>query len=74
MAHAARHATRPFFVTGGVTPATVASLAEAGARRFVVVRWLTEAADPEAHARALSGAVEEALSPAGPPPGRRDTV
>ena len=36
----------PVFVTGGVNPGTVAALAAAGARHFVVVRWLTEAADP----------------------------
>ena len=41
----------PFFVTGGVTPDTVGAIAAAGARRFVVVRWLTEAADPKANAR-----------------------
>ena len=62
VAHAAAHATRPFFVTGGVTPATVAPLVQAGARRFVVVRWLTEAADPEAHARALVDALDRALA------------
>jgi thiamine-phosphate pyrophosphorylase len=60
VAHAAAHATRPFFVTGGVSPATVAPLVRAGARRFVVVRWLTEAADPEGHARALVEALDRA--------------
>jgi thiamine-phosphate pyrophosphorylase len=40
-------------VTGGVTPDTVEAMLDAGARRFVVVRWLTEAADPAAAARAL---------------------
>lgn len=43
----------PWFVTGGVTPDTVGPMLEAGARRFVVVRWLTEADDPEANARLL---------------------
>jgi thiamine monophosphate synthase len=33
----------------------------AGARRFVVVRYLTEAAEPESAARALSTAIDEAL-------------
>ena len=51
--YAAGTATRPWFVTGGVTPDTVGSMLDAGARRFVVVRWLTEAADPAAAARAL---------------------
>jgi thiamine-phosphate pyrophosphorylase len=41
--HACERASVPFFVTGGVTPATVPALVAAGARRFVVVRWLTEA-------------------------------
>ena len=61
--YAAAHAGRPVFVTGGVTPATLAPLVEAGARRFVVVRWLTEAADPEANARALSDALDRLLAP-----------
>lgn len=56
-ARAVRQAGRPVFVTGGVTPATVGPLAEAGVRRFVVVRWLTGAADPEEAARALRRAL-----------------
>ena len=59
--YAQAHAGRPVFVTGGVTPDTVEPLVEAGARRFVVVRWLTEATDPEANARALSKAIDRAL-------------
>jgi thiamine-phosphate pyrophosphorylase len=59
--------TRPWFVTGGVTPETVPALARAGARRFVVVRWLTEAADPGAAARALRTAIDEAVGVPGPP-------
>ena len=58
LTYAARTATRPFFVTGGVTPSTVGAMVAAGARRFVVVRWLTEASDPEANARALAQALE----------------
>jgi thiamine-phosphate pyrophosphorylase len=67
--YAARHATVPFFVTGGVTPQTAAGLAAAGARRFVVVRWLTEAAEPETNARQLADAIAralEAVRPGGP--------
>ena len=64
-AYAVRAAGRPVFVTGGVTPTTVGPLLAAGVRRFVVVRWLTEAADPEAAARALRTAVD-----AGRPPPR----
>ena len=51
--YAAETATRPWFVTGGVTPDTVGDMLAAGARRFVVVRWLTESDDPEAAAQAL---------------------
>jgi thiamine-phosphate pyrophosphorylase len=51
----------PVFVTGGVTPETVPGLVAAGARHFVVVRWLTEAPEPEAAARAVSSAIDEAL-------------
>ena len=40
-----------------MTPATVGPLLAAGVRRFVVVRWLTEAADPEDAARALRAAL-----------------
>jgi thiamine-phosphate pyrophosphorylase len=51
---------RPWFVTGGVTPETVPALAAAGARRFVVVRYLTESADPGAAARRLRAAIDGA--------------
>ena len=67
VAYAEGNAGRPVFVTGGVTPATVGGLVAAGARRFVVVRWLTEAADPEGAARALSTAVARALEAGGLP-------
>lgn len=63
LGYAAAHAGRPVYVTGGVTPASVGALAAAGATRFVVVRWLTEAADPEAAARALAAAIEQASTP-----------
>jgi thiamine-phosphate pyrophosphorylase len=59
--HAAAHATRPWFVTGGVIPDSVPAMVAAGARRFVVVRWLTEADDPGAHARRLRDAIEREL-------------
>ncbi len=62
LTYAARNAAHPFFVTGGVTPGTVGPMVAAGARRFVVVRWLTEAADPEANARELSRVIERGLS------------
>jgi thiamine-phosphate pyrophosphorylase len=54
----------PVFVTGGVTPERIPGLAAAGVRHFVVVRYLTEAGDPERAARALRAAIEANL-PAG---------
>lgn len=62
LTYAAGHATHPFFVTGGVSPETIGAMVAAGARRFVVVRWLTQAADPELHARSLVQACERALA------------
>jgi thiamine-phosphate pyrophosphorylase len=60
--HLSAHAARPFFVTGGVTPETVEAMVEAGGRRFVVVRFLTEADDPERRARALRHAIDDAVA------------
>jgi thiamine-phosphate pyrophosphorylase len=51
----------PVFVTGDVTPTRVSSLVEAGCRHFVAVRWLTEAASPEAAARQLRHEIDEAI-------------
>ena len=65
-ARAVAQAPGPVFVTGGVTPTTVAPLVDAGVRHFVVVRWLTQAADPGEAARLLRGTIEAAL--AGVPP------
>jgi thiamine-phosphate pyrophosphorylase len=62
LAYAAEHAVVPWFVTGGVTPETVPGLVAAGARRFVVVRWLTEAADPASAARSVRTAIDDALA------------
>jgi len=66
--HAAAEAPVPWFVTGGASPETVGPLVDAGARRFVVVRWLTGSSDPESAARALRSAIDEAVSRL-PPPG-----
>lgn len=60
--YAAEHAGHPFFVTGGVTPETLPPMVDAGAQRFVVVRYLTEAPAPEQAARALRRAVDRAWS------------
>ena len=66
-----RGPTRPWFVTGGVTPDTVGDMVAAGARRFVVVRWLTESDDPRRGARparAGDGPIDEAPVASGPRP------
>ncbi len=65
--YAAEVAEVPWFVTGGAAPDTVGPLVAAGARRFVVVRWLTGSTDPEGAARALRGALDEALRRHDPP-------
>jgi thiamine-phosphate pyrophosphorylase len=69
---AAATSAHPFFVTGGVTPETVGAMLATGARRFVVVRWLTEAAEPVSAARALRRLIDaayEASDDAFEPPG-----
>ena len=45
--YAAANAAVPFFAIGGIAPANIAAVADAGAARIAVVRALTEAADPE---------------------------
>ena len=66
VAEAVRRAPWTVWVTGGVDPATVGPLLAAGARHFVVVRWLTEATDPKANARALRRLIDEAIDGNGP--------
>lgn len=66
--YAAHHARLPVFVTGGARPESVPAMVQAGARRFVVVRHLTLAADPEAAARRLRTAIDVAVEKA--PDGR----
>ena len=53
---------RPWFVTGGAAPDTVGVMVDAGARRFVVVRWVCESSDPEGAARALRTAIDETIA------------
>jgi thiamine-phosphate pyrophosphorylase len=57
----------PVWITGGVAPDTVGAMLEAGARHFVVVRWLTQATDPAAHARDLRRAIDEGIERADAP-------
>ena len=49
------------WVTGGVGPTTIGPMLAAGARHFVVVRWLTEATDPKANARELRRLIDDAV-------------
>lgn len=62
---ATRRSPFPVFVTGGVSPSSLPELARAGARRFVVVRWLTEAEDPGARAAELRSALDRSLEQSG---------
>ena len=60
----------PVWITGGVDPDTVGEMIGAGARHFVVVRWLTDAVDPAGHARQLRQAIDRGISDAvAPTPG-----
>ena len=56
--HAAAHAPFPWFAIGGLDELTIGDAIRAGGRRAVVVRAITEAADPEATARALRAALD----------------
>lgn len=56
----------PVWVTGGVAPSTVPGMVESGARHFVVVRWLTGAADPRGAARQLRDTIEVELDRSDP--------
>ena len=53
VSYAAANATKPFFVTGGMNIETIPAVLHAGASRVVVVRAITEAADPGAAAKEL---------------------
>lgn len=54
--------TVPWFAIGGIDHSNVEQVLEAGARRIVVVRAITEAADPAAAAASLVAALEAAGS------------
>ena len=60
IAHAARAIgdDKPWFAIGGLHAGNLGEVLEQGARRVVVVRAITEAADPEAAARELRAALE----------------
>lgn len=54
VSHAASAISLPWFVTGGMAPDTIEPVLEAGARRVVVVRAITQAADPPGVAARLA--------------------
>jgi thiamine-phosphate pyrophosphorylase len=64
--YAARHVAKPWFAIGGLDAGNVGELVERGARAIVVVRAITEAADPEAAARELRAALEGRVGAAKP--------
>ena len=66
VAYAAARLKRPWFAIGGLDASNVHEVAALGAQRIVVVRALTEAADPEASARALRAALEVPVGAAQP--------
>lgn len=57
VSYAAAHARPPWFAIGGINPATVDAIVAAGAERVVVVRALTESANPELTASMLRAAL-----------------
>jgi thiamine-phosphate pyrophosphorylase len=57
---AARPEGRPWFAIGGIDAASLGEVLDAGARRAVVVRAITEAADPRAAAEELARRLREA--------------
>jgi thiamine-phosphate pyrophosphorylase len=58
--HAASAARVPWFAIGGLDAGNVGAVLDAGARRIVVVRAITDAADPQGAARALRAALDAA--------------
>jgi thiamine-phosphate pyrophosphorylase len=58
--YAAHNAGLPWFAIGGISPANVAAVRDAGAERVAVVRALTEAPDPARAARTLRELLTEA--------------
>ena len=57
--YAARVVPVPWFVTGNMNPATLPDAMEAGARRAVVVRGITEAPDPVSAAAEIRAILDE---------------
>jgi thiamine-phosphate pyrophosphorylase len=66
VAYAARSVGKPWFAIGGLDVTTLPAAVERGARRAVVVRAITEAADPERSAAELRTALEAPVGAAQP--------
>ena len=66
VAYAARTVGKPWFAIGGLDAATLPIAVEHGARRAVIVRAITEAADPAAATAALRAALEVPVGSAQP--------
>jgi thiamine-phosphate pyrophosphorylase len=62
ISEAVERAPMSVWVTGGADPITVVDMIGAGASHVVAVRWLTEAVDPRANARALRRSIDETLA------------
>jgi len=60
---AGQYVSRPWFAIGGIDLANLDEVIEAGARRVVVVRAITEAADPGAAAAAFATRLRELAVP-----------
>jgi thiamine-phosphate pyrophosphorylase len=56
--YASRTVGKPWFAIGGIDAGNLAAVVERGARRIVVVRAITEAADPERAARELRSGLD----------------
>jgi thiamine-phosphate pyrophosphorylase len=58
--YAAEHSPVPFFAIGGLDASNLGEILDAGATRAVVLRAIAEADDPEAAARELRDALDQA--------------
>ena len=66
VAYAGRTVGKPWFAIGGLDATTLPVAVEHGARRAVIVRAITEAADPEAATAALRAVLEVPVGSAQP--------
>ncbi len=59
--YAASHARVPFFAIGGLDPANVVEVINAGGERVSILRWIAQANDPKSAALQLVGRIDQAL-------------